>query len=101
MKTRLSAKLKKINYLWKYMPVPGGMGLPTLDYLLCVNGHFVAIEAKADASKKPTPRQEVTMAEITAAAGVCFVVYDDASIDACIAAITLLSETNVRHSHPS
>lgn len=95
IKAKLNAKLKKLNYAWKFMPVPNGYGLPSLDYLLCVAGHFVAIEAKADAKKQPTPRQIQTMADIRAAGGIVFVVYDNASIDACIGAIVLLSGSPV------
>lgn len=91
VKRRFNERLRKLNLVWKYMPVPGGMGLPTLDYLLCVAGHFVAIEAKANASKKPTPRQEATMADIRAAGGIVLLIDDDASIDAAIGAIVILS----------
>ncbi len=45
---------------WSYMPVPGGYGEPTLDYICARNGKIFCIEAKAK-GKKATPRQQVTM----------------------------------------
>lgn len=60
------------------MPVPSGYGVPTLDYLLCVNGQFLAIEAKAP-GKKPTPRQLASIQEITAAGGTVIVIDGDLS----------------------
>lgn len=54
--------------IYYHMPVQNGMGKPTLDFICCINGHYVGIEAKAP-GKKPTERQEATMAEIRAAEG--------------------------------
>lgn len=90
IKAKLNKRLKELNQLWKFMPVPSGYGLPSLDYLLCANGHFVAIETKADAKKQPTPRQLLTMQEIRNAGGTVFVVYDDHTMDTCIGSIALL-----------
>jgi len=59
--------------IYSYMPVPSGYGERTLDYLLCVAGHFVAIEAKAP-GKHPTKLQELCMADISAAGGTTFVI---------------------------
>ena len=53
-----------------------GMGMPGLDYFLCVAGQFIAIEAKVP-GKEPTPRQENTMAAIRLAGGKVFVVWDE------------------------
>lgn len=93
VKARLNKRLKELRLLWKYMPVPSGYGMQSLDYLLCVSGHFVAIETKAK-GKRPTPRQEQTMAEIRAAGGLVFVVEDDASMDTCIGSLCLLTKVN-------
>lgn len=91
IKAKFSAKLRKLNHVWRFMPVQQGYGLPALDYLLCVAGHFVAVETKAD-DKQPTPRQLKTINEMHAAGGLVFVVYDDATIDACIGALVMLSK---------
>lgn len=68
-----------------HMPVQNGMGSPTLDFICCVPvkitqemvgqtiGAYLAIETKAP-GKKPTPRQEQTIAEITAAGGKVLVI---------------------------
>lgn len=47
-------------------------GVP--DILACVNGHFVAIETKAE-DGKPTELQLYTIAEIRKAGGFAFVLY--------------------------
>jgi hypothetical protein len=41
-----------------------------------VRGQFVGIEVKADRTKKPTQLQRHCMAQIEAAGGKCFVVFD-------------------------
>lgn len=72
--------------VYSFMPVQNGMGAPGLDFYLCVNGYFVAIETKA-AGKKPTPRQEHTMGQITAANGLTLVVDGKESLDTAITII--------------
>lgn len=59
--------------IWHYMPVPYGFGKPALDYLMCVSGSFIAIEAKAG-GEVPTPLQEKTIREMRAAGGKVFVI---------------------------
>ena len=82
MATTPEGKVKKeinriiANYgtrIYRFMPVPSGYQSVTLDYLLCVNGYFVAIEAKRPGGK-PTPLQNATIEEITRAGGVAIVV---------------------------
>jgi hypothetical protein len=70
LKDRCRAYLIKIG-AYRFSPVQQGYGAPTLDDLCCIKGRFVGIEYKAP-GKKPTPRQEQTMAAIKAAAGVAF-----------------------------
>lgn len=78
-------KIKKLldNYsnhnIYVYMPVPGGFGQPTLDYLGFLYGKGFAIEAKR-LKGKPTPRQEGTIEKISASGAQVFVVNDDASL---------------------
>jgi hypothetical protein len=79
VKHEVKKQLRPIAYLWDFMPVQNGMGKPALDFLLCVNGHFIAIETKAK-GKKLTTRQEHTKAEMEAAGAKVFVVDDDASL---------------------
>ena len=57
----------------------GGGGIP--DKLACVAGQLVGIEVKADAKKKPTPKQQAQMNGIEANGGKCFVVYDKETIE--------------------
>lgn len=52
-----------------FSPVQMGIGATTLDLLCCIRGKFVVIEVKA-AGKVPTPRQTLTMNEISRAGGI-------------------------------
>lgn len=65
--------------IYVFMPVPGGFGAPTLDYLGCVNGMFFAIEAKRPGGK-PTLRQLGTIQMLQAAGAAVFVISDDESL---------------------
>lgn len=86
---------------WRFMPVQSGYGIPALDYLLSIRGHFVAIETKAP-GKKLTPLQESTKAAIEAAGGHVFVVWDETSLELALK-IMLAMEFNkvdaLKHSH--
>jgi hypothetical protein len=55
-----------------FMPVQTGYGAATLDFLVCLNGCFVAIETKAP-GKKATTRQRLVIDEIYRAGGYAFV----------------------------
>lgn len=58
-----------------FMPVQMGMGVRgTPDFLCCVRGRFVAIEAKAP-GKEPNSFQKLTLARITETQGINFVCY--------------------------
>lgn len=72
-KALINRALKTLPRCYKFMPVQSGLGAKTLDYLLCVNGHFVAIEAKAF-GKDYTPLQRVHKEEIEAAGGLVYLV---------------------------
>ncbi len=72
---------------WRFMPVQTGFGAVALDLLICLCGRFIAIETKADRTKKLTPLQETTSASIRAAGGLVFVVCDDESLASAIAEI--------------
>lgn len=59
--------------IYTFMPVPGGFGESTLDYLGFFIGRGYAIEAKAP-GKKPTPRQERIIEAIRASGTPVFVI---------------------------
>ena len=54
-RSRIKKLLNKYG-AYSHMPVQNGMGLPTLDFVCCYGGLYLAIEAKAP-GKKPTQRQ--------------------------------------------
>lgn len=72
VKDRVKKLLKRYK-VYYHMPVQNGMGAPTLDFVCCHKGYFIAIETKAG-NKQPTARQEITMNEIRAAGGFVFLV---------------------------
>ena len=80
IKEQVKKVLAKYGVYW-HCPVQNGMGSPSLDFICAHYGRYVAIETKAP-GKKPTERQWNTMARITAAGGVCFVVHDSVSLAA-------------------
>lgn len=82
------------DYVWVNMPVPGGWGRPTLDYVGCCCGLFFGVEAKRKGAR-PTPRQELTMHQITRAGGRVFLVTDEDSLKAFDAWITTVVEQAV------
>lgn len=57
--------------LWYYMPVPGGYGESTLDYIGCFHGFFFAVETKRP-GRDLTPRQQVMRSQMTRAGGMVF-----------------------------
>ena len=65
--------------IYVYMPVPGGYGESSLDYLGFIYGHGFAVEAKRPGGK-PTPRQTGIIERIQESGAVVFVVSDDDSL---------------------
>lgn len=59
--------------IYYFMPVQNGMGKRSLDFLCCVGGHYIGIEAKAP-GKFTTRMQDKTIAEIANSGGTCFIV---------------------------
>ena len=84
-------KLLKASGAYLHMPVMNGMGAPTLDFICCLNGRYIAIETKAP-GKKPTPRQLVTMEDMRKAGAFVFVVSCDADLAVLEAYLNLLKE---------
>lgn len=61
---------------WYYMPVPGGYGAPSLDFICSYHSVTFAIEAKAP-GKQPTLRQDATMTDMENAGIRTFVIDGD------------------------
>lgn len=76
VKTKIKALLKK-HGIYYAMPIGtgyGNSGVP--DFLCCVNGKFVGIEAKAGKGK-PTALQLKNIRDIQKSGGLAVVVYED------------------------
>ena len=73
VKDKIDAALKTLPCIYHFKPVQSGLGAKTLDYLLCINGRFVAIEAKAP-GKDYTELQREHKNQIEAAGGIVFLV---------------------------
>lgn len=87
VKAKLNRELRKLGAsVWRFMPVQTGYGMPALDYLLCVNGRFVAIETKKPGGKT-TPRQNATITALETAGAFVFIVSDDASMNDALSTI--------------
>jgi hypothetical protein len=76
VKRAINKALEKWKGTYVFMPVPGGYGPSSLDYLLCYHGRFIAIEAKAP-GKKPSPRQRFIIKKIEEAGGITLVIDDE------------------------
>ena len=77
VKAKVKAVLKSCGPAVYYdMPVPGGFGKPTLDFIGFAWGHGFAIETKAP-GKKPTERQQTTIENMEAAGAKVFVIDGD------------------------
>lgn len=76
---RVKAKVNRVldtykdHGLYKFMPVPGGYGKATLDYLCFFHGFGFAIETKRPGGE-PTLRQENTIGSIIASGSLAFVI---------------------------
>ncbi|WP_396328535.1 hypothetical protein [Burkholderia anthina] len=78
IKAKVKLLLKAFN-VYQHWPVLRGEGSPTLDCNACAGGYYFTIETKAE-GKRPTARQQITMAEASAAGAFVFVVSDDESL---------------------
>lgn len=76
VKAKVSGLLKATPGIYYHMPVPGGFGGTTLDYIGCHRGRFFAIEAKKPGGK-PTDRQKQIISQIEQAGGKTFVIDGD------------------------
>jgi len=87
---RVKAAIKralKRHGVWYTMPVPhSAYGSMSVDFLCCVRGRFLAIEAKAP-GRQLTARQQACLAAIEAAGGLTAVIDDAAAAEAVIAEV--------------
>lgn len=90
VKAKIKAILKE-HGVYYAMPIGtgyGNSGVP--DFLCCVNGKFLAIEAKAG-KNEPTALQLKNLTEINTAGGVSLIV-NETSMDRLVGFIKLLKE---------
>ena len=93
IKQKIDKMLKAKKDVWFFKPQAGPFGRSGVpDYIICNNGFFLGIEAKAGKSRKPTALQEQCMEKIIGAKGTCFVVYDDATLRRVEVAIDKVAE---------
>lgn len=76
IKRLVTQELKSRQDIYYFMPVPGGYGDATLDYVGCYRGKYFAIETKKPGGK-PTARQEHTIRRMRAAGAQVFVIDGD------------------------
>jgi hypothetical protein len=90
VKAKIKTILKEHNVYYA-MPIGSGYGNAGVpDFLCCVNGNFVAIEAKAGKGK-PTALQEKNLRDIKESNGLALVINED-NIDWLRGAMKLLKE---------
>lgn len=82
---RVKEKIKKLldSYmpLWYFMPVSGGFGKQGIpDFIICANGTFVVVEAKAE-DGHVTSLQQLQLSGVQAANGFPIVVKDAVTLD--------------------
>lgn len=84
IKRKLDKMLKEFaGVIWVYSPQAGPFGKSGVpDRLILANGVLIGAECKADAKKKPTKLQEKCMSEMENAGAICYVVFDDAGVEA-------------------
>lgn len=79
VKEKVKKVLRAYNVYW-HCPVQNGLGAPSLDFVGCCNGYYFAVETKAG-NKQPTPRQALTMQQITDAGGKAFLINEETGLD--------------------
>lgn len=80
VKERIKAEIERyFPHSYRFMPMQNGMGQQGVDFYYCINGHFVAIEAKR-AGKQPTALQNEILTAVRYAGGRSYAVNDEASL---------------------
>lgn len=93
MKRRIAAVLGKYRPgIYVHMPVPGGFGRSTLDYIGIIKGLAFAIEAKKEGGK-PTDRQQTIIDQMRAAGARVFIVNSTASLEDLDRWLALITES--------
>ena len=80
VKSLVKKALRTLPRKYAFMPVQMGMGAPTLDWLCCIAGAFIAIESKVP-GKHLTDRQVMTANEIVDAGGAVYVIREQNDVD--------------------
>lgn len=68
-----------VSTMKQFWPVPNGMGASDIDCIVCYYGQYISIETKAP-GKKPTPRQNLTLAETKGAGGLALVIASEKDV---------------------
>lgn len=76
VKKAVSQILLRTPGVYYFMPVPGGFGQTTLDYIGCYKGRFFAIETKKPGAK-PTQRQTQIIGTMRLSDAAVFVIDGD------------------------
>ena len=77
VKTKIKRILNDAGAL-HFSPYMAGMGVAGVsDIIALYNGTFIAIEAKADATKKPTELQKKFLGQVESNGGIALVVHKD------------------------
>lgn len=64
--------------IWHFMPAMGQYGRAGIpDFICCINGRLLAIEAKISTGNGTTPLQDIEIERINAAGGVAIVVNEN------------------------
>jgi hypothetical protein len=86
---KIKARVRKALELtgaYILMPVPRGLGVVSLDFIVAIDGRFIAIETKVP-GKKLTARQVYTANEIAKAGCIVFVIRDGDDIKTMLDAL--------------
>lgn len=67
----------KSVYLCKPFPIQQKAIVGTPDFLLCINGTFVALELKADDESPVSKMQEYNLSEVVRCKGISYVAYPE------------------------
>lgn len=86
-----------VHTLYRHWPVPSGFGSSTLDCIVAYFGRAIFIETKAP-GEHPTPRQDLTIAQIKGAHTLVFVIDGEEGCEQLRSALSLirLSHANNR-----
>ena len=77
VKKKIRAMLVEHGALF-FSPVTGGYGVSGVSDIIALhNGTFIAVEAKADATKKPTELQKKFLGQVRANGGIALVIHKD------------------------